>query len=216
MAITFRPLTHWPAGRPRTPNGARKRGSFNTTAGKSFKDLEEELRLVGGSNARLQVAVADERRDLTRAGELRADARATDVGIVVTFDKSVGGRSVPVTLACDRFQHWDSNLRAIVLTLQALRAVDRYDCTASGEQYRGFAALPSSTTTALSTEQAAKVLATRTNAGAITILAQAEIARGAYREARAKAHPDAGGSSAEFNLVQEAARVLGVHHGVTL
>lgn len=215
MPITFRPLTQWPVGRPRTPQPARKRGSFQTTPAKSFRDLEEEIRRVGGRNGILQVAVADEQRDVTRKGELRADARVTDVGVVVTFDKDVDGRTAPMTLACDRFQHWDSNLRAIVLTLEALRAVDRYECTASGEQYRGFAALPSSTTTALSTEQAAEVLAKRANAGAITILATAEIARTAYRAARSKSHPDVGGNAAEFNLVQEAGRVLSAHHGVT-
>ena len=120
--LTFRPLTQWPAGRPRTPSNSRKRGTFATTPAKSFDDLAEEVWRAGGRNPVLQVAVENERRDITRDGFLRADARVRDVGVVVTFEKSVDGRQVPVTLACDRYQHWDSNLRAIVLTLEALRA----------------------------------------------------------------------------------------------
>lgn len=216
MGLVYRPLTQWPAGRARTPNADRIRGSFQTTPAKSFRELELEVSRAGGSNPIIQAAVVDEAKHVTRAGELRADARVRDVGIAVTFQKIIDGRSVPITFACDRYQNWDSNLRAIVLTLQALRAVDRYECTASSEQYRGFAALPSSTAPALSTIQAAEVLAKRSAYTAGPIFDSAEVARMALRSAKAKAHPDVGGSAAEFNLVQEAGRVLGVHFGVTL
>lgn len=40
--------------------------------------------------------------------------------------------------ACDRFLRWEDNLRAITKTLDALRAVDRYDVVQGGEQYAGF------------------------------------------------------------------------------
>jgi hypothetical protein len=37
---------------------------------------------------------------------------------------------------------WQHNVRAIALTLEALRAVDRYGATETGQQYTGFKALP--------------------------------------------------------------------------
>ncbi len=43
---------------------------------------------------------------------------------------------------CDRFKHWDDNLRAISLTLERMRAVDRYGVTLNKQQYAGFKALP--------------------------------------------------------------------------
>ena len=99
--------------------------------------------------------------------------------------------------------------------MEALRRVERYGITSAGEQYRGFAALPSSTTPAVSTDQAADIIRGRSmvdGATAQSILASATVAKEYVRIARAKTHPDSGGSSAEFTLVQEAARVLGVHH----
>jgi len=48
------------------------------------------------------------------------------------------------------------------------------------------------------------------------IAADAEYARQAIRRAAAKTHPDAGGRSDDFQLVQEAKRILEVHHGGAL
>lgn len=42
----------------------------------------------------------------------------------------------------DRYADWRDNLRAIALTLEALRAVDRYGLTPERQQYRGFTATP--------------------------------------------------------------------------
>jgi hypothetical protein len=42
-----------------------------------------------------------------------------------------------MVLATDEYEDWQSNARAIALTLEALRAVDRYGAT-QGRQYAGF------------------------------------------------------------------------------
>lgn len=42
-----------------------------------------------------------------------------------------------MVLATDTYEHWQANVRAIALTLEALRAVDRYGAT-QGRQYAGF------------------------------------------------------------------------------
>ena len=187
-----------------------------TSYSQTLSDLETELNQLGVyQGVVLQVDVVSD-RDIRLDGFMRSDARVASPAIVLTFEKEIANRQAPVTFACDRFTTWQDNLRAIALGMESLRRVERYGITAAGQQYRGFAALPSSTTAALSTHQAAEVLAKRTTALAAHILANVESARLTYRTARAKAHPDHGGSSAEFNLVQEAGRVLGVPHGVTL
>lgn len=95
--------------------------------------------------------------------------------------------------------------------------VERYGLTRGGEQYRGFTAIPASTTATMGGRTAAEVIARRANVSAATILASPTAARDAVRSARAKTHPDTTlGQTTDFVLVQEAARVLGTHHGVSL
>jgi hypothetical protein len=82
----------------------------------------------------------------------------------------------------------------------------------------GFKALPNAgaTTPTLSSEQAAELLATWSDVSTFEVIANTERARHAYRVARSRSHPDAGGSNEKFTLVQEAARIIGARHGVTL
>ena len=42
---------------------------------------------------------------------------------------------------CDKYSNWQANLRAIALSLEALRAEDRYGVTRRAEQYKGWAKL---------------------------------------------------------------------------
>ena len=72
---------------------------------------------------------------------LRADAKSASPAVVVAFESKHG----PLLYRCDRYvaryygrEDWQENVRAIALTLEALRAVDRYGASASGEQYRGY------------------------------------------------------------------------------
>ena len=74
-----------------------------------------------------------------------ADTRADTPRVVVSFDSCHG----PLRYQCDRFtttragtKAWHANVRAIALGLEALRKVDRYGIAGSGEQYRGWTALP--------------------------------------------------------------------------
>lgn len=165
--------------------------------------------MIGAKDVVCEIDV--EPRDLRMTGEPRSGVKTRSTpGLVLHFVNKVG-RSV--TMPCDRYRWWDGNLRALMLTLRALRAVDRYGATASGEQYAGWTALPASTTTALSPDNAADVLQRRTGRSAAAILRDREVARAAYREAANTAHPDSGGVTSDFQLVQEAKRVLEAHFG---
>ena len=243
MDVTYQPLTQWPVGRPRTLAADRREAQFKTPRRAEFDavgaqrivqrrvmplartlhDLDSELFLIGVGHAVIQVDVTnrqDLRSDLRRDGVIRDDARVHSPAVVLSFTRH---RS-PLVFACDHFNRWQDNLRAIVLGLEALRKIERYHIGSGMEQYRGWQALPASTTPALSTEQAAAVLARRENGtrSAADLETRADMithdiawARDAYRKAAAKTHPDSGGSHDDFTLVQEAKRVLEAHHGAT-
>lgn len=173
--------------------------------------LERELRQLGAENILLQMAVTD--RDIRNDGWIRANARPEHPGVILTFDSKHG----PLSYPCDTFDDWQANVRAIALALEALRKVDRYGVSRRGEQYRGWGQLPPAggASSTLTAEAAARVIVEaggngRTEAG---VLGSAAIFRGAYKDAARRTHPDAGGSTREFQLVQEAKRVLERHHG---
>lgn len=134
MIINFVSLSAWPT----TPTLAnkRKRSQFSSSWSNTVGLLESELNAIQASNIVLQ---ADCDRDQIRIdGQLRATAKLRGPGVILSFDSKKGACSFP----CDKFTDWQSNVRAIALSLQALRAVDRYGVTKSNEQYRGWNALP--------------------------------------------------------------------------
>lgn len=232
VPVTFRALTQWPAGRVRTPDDERQYARFKSpgryensgtpqqrytgqkpiTLTQTLEDLDRELWQNGAENVVIQVDVAND-RGIRADGWVRADARVNTPAIVLSFQRD----GVPYVFACDHFKRWEDNLRAIVLGLEGLRRLERYHIAQAGDQYRGWQALPATATTALSTEAAANVLANRSKAGPGEILKDKQVALRAYREAAAAAHPDrAGGVTSDFQLVQEAKRVLEAHFGSAL
>lgn len=235
VPITWRPLTQWPHGRARTPDHARERAKFkrpsrySPRAGggsgswdggeaipltQTLDDLDRELYHLVARDVVVQVDLIDGERAIRQDGQIRAGARAATPAVVLSFKR----RGVPLVFATDHFAKWEDNLRAIAKGLEALRLLERYHINQSGEQYRGWQALPASTTTALTTEQAAAAIVCRAGSPytAEIILRDVLSLRNAVRLASARAHPDAGGNSGDFQLVQEAKRVLAAHHGVSL
>jgi len=229
VSVTWRPLTQWPAGRARTSEfereparfksagrwGAGEPGSRSWQAGKpmplqrTLDDLDRELWHIGAQDAVIQVDVRGD-RDIRQDGQMRADAKTNSPAVVLSFSR----RGVRTVFACDSFTRWQDNLRGIVLGLEGLRRLERYGIVQSGEQYRGWQALPASTTPTLSTEQASVLLSRHSGIGAADIRALIDHAVDAARRARKRTHPDTGGAAADFQLVQEAARVVAQHHGV--
>ena len=133
------------------------------------------------------------REDIRNDGWPRSNARPQKPGVVVTFHKGGAAMSFP----CDRFDGWEDNLRAIALSLQALRMVDRYGVTKRGEQYTGWRALPTSTDAAdslLTREQARQYIDDRYG--------------GDIKRALMETHPDRGGDTDEFRKVVRARELL--------
>jgi hypothetical protein len=181
--LIFRPLQQWPGPMTRSRNRSRFKASYNST----IRQLERELLHLRARQAVIQVALSE--RDIRQDGLPRSGSRPSHPGVILSFNSRHG----PLSYPCDTFQDWEDNLRAIVLSLEHLRAVDRYGVTKRGEQYTGWAALP---------PPAAK----RDAAAARRLLDS----YGGENAAILKTHPDRGGSAEAFHKVQEAREILGL------
>lgn len=192
------------------PAAERKRSQFDSTWTRTLEQLSREIDHLGGRDVVIEVDVRE--RDIRIDGALRADARATSPATVVAFETKAHG---PMLYRCDRYTDawskrpgWQDNVRAIALTLEALRAVDRYGATETGQQYAGFKALPSGTAMPagqMSTAAAENLLWEVSGLGRDNPWS----AQARWKKARAKAHPDRnGGDQTAWDQVEQAAKTL--------
>jgi hypothetical protein len=211
MRAKFRPIDTWPAAETKSRQWAPFRASWSQTT----ELLGRELRHLNAKNILCLMALRE--RDIRLDGYPRADARPSHPGVILAFDSIHG----PLKYACDRFTDWQDNVRAIALGLEALRKVERYGITKRGEQYVGWRALASGTEPVMTVETAARVVADfayRLGGGphaygaASRILESADELKARYREAARGVHPDSGGSTKDFQRLQEAKRILDAHH----
>jgi len=133
--VTFRPLTTWP-GDPLTPDGARRRSQFKAGIGATERLLSRELHMLRAGPTVVELAI--DASEFRRDGLPYARAVARHPGIVLSITASKHGA---LRYATDVFDRWQDNLRAIAMSLEALRQVDRYGVARRGEQYRGWLAL---------------------------------------------------------------------------
>lgn len=198
MEFTYRPLTAWPGAL----TAKRQRAKFRAGYKDTLALLDRELRHLGARQVVLQVALTEDQIRLD--GRPRAGASPSHPGIVLSFESKHG----PLSYPCDRFTEWEDNLRAVALSLEALRAVDRYGVTRRAEQYRGWQALPPPAGRRLDVQSAVRLLARLSG-----LEVRADNLAEAYRAAALKAHPDRGGDAETFALLQEARDVLTHHLG---
>lgn len=203
----IRPLGLWdrPTTDPRAGSG-RFRASWDDT----INLLVTEVEHLDGDLIVVQVDA--DPSDLRRDGMLRARAQVRFPGVKVSFQSKHG----PLTYATDAYEQrwsgdmpgWQANVRAIALSLQALRAVDRYGVTHTGEQYRGWSAIAAKAAEdTLTPDEARRVLADAAGVDPTSLITSEAITR-AYRAAARTAHPDAGGNADVFRLVGKARDVL--------
>jgi len=202
----IRPLVAWT-----DPETASRRSTSRFRA--SWQDtldfLSAEIGKIGGKEPvviQLDVQEGDIRLD----GMLRANARVGHPGVVVSFDSDFG----PLRYATDAYEKdwahgmpsWQGNLRAIALTLEALRAIDRWGVSKRGEQYTGWKALPATSgVTFPSADEALRWM--RDQAGDTGPL------KTVYRDLAKRLHPDVGGSAEEWEKLS-AARLLLMSAGI--
>jgi hypothetical protein len=193
----IRPLGAW--GRPRSePQPSRFRARWDDTIALLLREVEH----LDGQLVVVQVdAPAGQIR---RDGMLYARAQVYSPAVKISFDSRHG----PLTYATDAYGYWQDNVRAIALALGALRAVDRYGVSGSGEQYRGWSQITASPAEAdLTAHEARRVLADAAHTTPDQLHTDAQV-KIAYRVAAAVAHPDRGGNPDVFRLVTAARDVL--------
>ncbi len=198
----FVPLERWPG--ERTPNHRRKNAQFRSTYAATLDLLEDELRHLGAKEIVIQAPfLLDQIRN---DGWPKSSASPYDVAVVLSFETKSGVLAFP----CDRFTSFADNVRAIALSLQALRAVDRYGVTRRAEQYSGWKQLPppSDQPFANKTEAAAFLSAQVYGdpGKAARILTDREFREAAYRSAASRMHPDSPGGSHDLFVVLQAAK----------
>jgi hypothetical protein len=203
----FRPLSSWPGTRTRE----RRRATFKAGYARTLVDLERELLHLGARTAVVEAECGEE--DIRQDGRIRSNARMRGPGIIVSFQSRHG----PLRYPCDTYTDWTDNLRAIVLAMEALRAVDRYGVTKRGEQYTGWKQLPGGEPAGPeweTAEAAARFICVTawgpSRIGPDYIESMIDPAGHkyeldiAYRAAAKKAHPDAGGSNELMSKVNRA------------
>lgn len=206
MDVRFHPLTDWP--RRFTPADKRKsRWSFRASWADTLNLLDDELQKLDARD--IVIAVALEPGDIRIDGWPRSNAREPrHPGVILSFTSKHG----PLQYATDVYEMWQHNVRAIALGLQALRAVDRYGITSTGEQYTGWKALGTGNAGAvngspgLTSKQEAERLLCEVvgeHMGALPL-------KSLYRQALVKTHPDRGGDAGRFAAVRQAGVVLGL------
>ena len=193
--LQVEPIDQWPG--PMTAD--RKPSRFRAGYGDTMRLIETELRHLWAKSPVLLMALS--REDIRLDGRPRANAKPEHPGVILC----AGTRYGPARWPCDRYTHWGDNLRAIGLSLAALRAVDRYGVTRHGEQYRGWTALPAPGDSGeFSTREAAMEFLRTIIGGRVDVLRIDD----ALREAEKLTHPDRGGSAEAFKRVQAARRRL--------
>lgn len=179
----------WPAGWPRTPPNRRRDAPFKVPPSVARDDLLNEVRMLGARNVVISANIP-----LRLDGLPRASFRGEpdDPGVCVYFELKGESKSFP----CDRWTRVYDNIRAVGLSVAALRGLDRWG---SGQMvdaaFAGFAALPETAGGRAWWD----VLDVPPDASRGQIDA-------AYKDLARRTHPDAGGDADTFRALAAAHR----------
>lgn len=211
------------------PDAERRNPQFKVTWSQACDLLERELFMLDADHLVIEVDVREQ--DLRLDGTLRANARAAAPAAIVSFESRHGALmyrsdqycSAPSWRRTGMQEGWQHNVYAVALTLEALRAVDRYGAASSGEQYRGYRRIGGGqapvSEPARTRRDAALILAHAANPGAPVVVVQrladlmlddpSEITTAA-RKARRLTHPDISGDTdtEAFHRVEAAIETL--------
>lgn len=200
-SLTIGPLREWPG--VMTPGPRRKAAPFSATLASTLDTLHREIRSLADTVKQERTAellVAIPAGAFRQDGRPYANAKAEHPGVVFSMESRHGRLSYP----SDRFLTWEDNLRAVALSLESLRRVDRYGVTAHGEQYRGFLELDAAPAAgALESAYATIAILSMSDTASVKAAPGVFLTR-----AKRHAHPDRGGKPEQWHAVVEAEDVL--------
>lgn len=203
--LNYHGLTVRPWDGPK-PKCAYRRSQFSATLTKTLRLLSRELEMLAATKLVILLDVSE--KDIRLDGAPRANARMGEPCVAVSFESKHG----PVRMVTGEYSSWQDNLRAVALSLEALRSVDRYGVSKSGEQYRGWRAIPASTDAAdliVDVDHAYEFLGQ-------WMVPDEDDVWSALRKALHATHPDHGGSVDEFRKVIRARDLLREHQEVAV
>lgn len=214
--LRFVPLDKWPGEATKGRENARFRAKYSQT----LDLLEDELKKIRAKEITVQAFFRFDQ--IRNDGWPYAAARPSAPGVILSFRKPEGpifyrdGKPmvnvVALSFPCDRYQTIDDNLRAIALSLQALRAVDRYGVTKRAEQYAGWKRIEAPAVNGFTSKEtaAAFIIAQQdTEVPAYSVIADQALRKEVYRRAAARLHPDSPTGSHElFIKLQQANAML--------
>jgi hypothetical protein len=180
----FKPLHQWSGEETKVRKAAQFKANYLNT----LDLLEYELGKLRASNVVIQIADPEQHRRMRNDGSMTMADKywPTKPGVILMFESPKGNISMP----CDRYNHWRDNLRAIALSLEALRAVDRYGVTRGNEQYRGWAQLEAPKN-GMDRDDAAEFIGSLTDTSADNILRSDPVfMRNKLKALKVKYHPD--------------------------
>jgi hypothetical protein len=187
------------------PAGAHIVSRFDSPLRSTLDTLRRELEHLAAENIVVELDVREQ--DIRLDGYPRSNARLLSPAVRVTFDSRHG----PLRYETAEYRDWKDNLRAIALSMESLRKVDRYGVSKRGEQYRGWRALPTGTDPAdaiVTREQAEAFLWTFATEDESRADVPIEVV---IRRAVRATHPDTneGIDPSEFRKVMRAKEILG-------
>lgn len=186
LEVRFHPLSTWPGKKTLI----RKKAPFGTTFNRDLRFLERELNHLKASEIRVFLDI--DPSDIRIDGWPRSSVTPRFPGVILSY-RSL---NIEYTMPCDGYTEWRSNLHAIALTLERLRAIERYGVS-RGQQYAGFRALPAPEKPV----GAAKALGQMLNT---------DISNLDQRQLKSICHPDKwGGNRVRWDLMEQAFKELG-------
>lgn len=194
----FSPIKAWP-GKP-TQAAMRWRGPFRAGWQSTLDLLEKELNHLKAKDITIEgfFAASNIRND----GWPKSSARPTQPGVVLSFETKQGR----IVMPCDRYYDWEANLRAIALTLEHLRAVERHGVTSDNhEQYTGWLRLPAASTTDELAGLARKLIFyASVGIDTVKVISDQATFNSLWKEAARRTHTDTGGNTNDFQEVMHA------------
>ena len=195
--LRFVPITQWPGEATKV----RKNAAFRSSYIKTLDLLESELQKI---QARAIVIEAFYTLDQIRNdGWPRANQNPSHPGVILSFKKPEGptfyrdGKPmvhiVPLSFPCDTYHRIEHNIHAIALSLQALRAVDRYGVTKRSEQYAGWKRIEAPKANGFDSKEAAAafiIVEANRSIPAASVIQDAALRSEIYRQAARRLHPD--------------------------
>lgn len=178
----------WPAGKPVTRNSVRSPFGRNHTVASGIDEIRRNLKLMGGRNV-VVTSNLPMRNDGQPSGSASVrEGASRGVAVYWTVDNT------PHVMACDTYWRVECNMRAIALSLEAMRGIERWGAVQAAQMFQGFQALPPGTGEVPEAQRPWREVLGGDAGWPDGLSPEDElvIAKARYKAAIKKVHPDAG------------------------